>query len=1039
MLYDPIPEIRAIAAKALGSLVVGMGEEHFPTLESDLLAKCIDDRGLVSIDDTGSSSVERAGAAQGLAEVIVSLGIDRFRDMLPDIVAQVANAGGAGPADCGIREGILYIFVYMPQACENPQDFEPFVADVLSPVLQGLADESEEVRSVALSAAKVLIELYAKSALWLLLPPLEERLHDVNWRIRHSAVQLLGDLLFALTGTSGKSITEDDEEGFATGSTTKALIEAVGEEKRLDLLAALYFVKQDTAVVVGQSATHVWKTIVVNTPKTLRDITPALMALCVRYLADENEEMREMASASLGDVVQKLGERVLPDIVPILHNGLIDDDAGKRQGICLGLAAVLAAASKVELAPLVGDFIDPISRAVCDSDASVRAAAATAFATLYRTQEFGRAALDLILPQLLSTLGESTDPDELESALDGLRQMVTARPQLTPHLVPKLLGKVDPNTSTMSLATARSIAALSAVPGVRLYEYVTQVMGPLMSAIAAAKTDGSSDASELQSLAETIALAVADSDDGDGLALDTIMTEVIRLAETKGAESAVIRASAAELLASLFKSGTELEDFANDAADALLRLLDDASPDCRLTGWAGMKAIVAALPKENLPKLNHVVYSAVCRLRESGRRSDSEWTLKGFDVPKGLSAVLPIFQQGLMHGSAETREAAAVGIGELIDVTSTKFLKPFVIPITGPLIRIVGDRFPWEVKAAILQTFTQLIAKAGKMLKPFLPQLQTTFVKLLQHNTKVVREQSAAALGSLMTLQTRVDPLVSDLTATCAKGLALDVEDPAAVLASVLLALDKVLGSAGPKVSEAALEKVAPVALDNITVSESGVRLAAAGAVAQCLKLLPEDSRDELIEDVVLGEAAEWTERHGSLATIGELFECCNELLAPHRADFAAAIKAGLKDMETELRTVAVQAMGSCALAGLRVGENDDMTVAMLKQTCDLAMDGNLEVRLQALLSVRSIAAERAEDLSVHLGAIVPSLLKACKERNHQVRYSAEVALGTVLQVVEMGPAMTEDFARSCGDAEVSKAVRAAQSKILKACTEDAR
>lgn len=50
------------------------------------------------------------------------------------------------------------------------------------------------------------------------------------------------------------------------------------------------------------------------------------------------------------------------------------------------------------------------------------------------------------------------------------------------------------------------------------------------------------------------------------------------------------------------------------------------------------------------------------------------------------------------------REAAAEGLGELIDVTSEATLKPFVVQVTGPLIRIIGDRFPSNIKAAILWT-----------------------------------------------------------------------------------------------------------------------------------------------------------------------------------------------------------------------------------------------------------------------------------------------------------------------------------------------
>ncbi len=104
----------------------------------------------------------------------------------------------------------------------------------------------------------------------------------------------------------------------------------------------------------------------------------------------------------------------------------------------------------------------------------------------------------------------------------------------------------------------------------------------------------------------------------------------------------------------------------------------------------------------------------------------------GFCVKRGLASVLPLFQHGLMIGSSEVREEAANGLGDLVSLTSEAALSPFVIKITGPLIRIVGDRFPPAVKAAILHTLRKLIEKAKKFLKPFLPQLQTTFMKALQ-------------------------------------------------------------------------------------------------------------------------------------------------------------------------------------------------------------------------------------------------------------------------------------------------------------------
>ena len=49
------------------------------------------------------------------------------------------------------------------------------------------------------------------------------------------------------------------------------------------------------------------------------------------------------------------------------------------------------------------------------------------------------------------------------------------------------------------------------------------------------------------------------------------------------------------------------------------------------------------------------------------------------------------------------------------------------------------------------------------MLKPFLPQLQTTFVKALNDPHRAVRLKAASALSKLIIIHTRVDPLFTEL------------------------------------------------------------------------------------------------------------------------------------------------------------------------------------------------------------------------------------------------------------------------------------
>lgn len=49
------------------------------------------------------------------------------------------------------------------------------------------------------------------------------------------------------------------------------------------------------------------------------------------------------------------------------------------------------------------------------------------------------------------------------------------------------------------------------------------------------------------------------------------------------------------------------------------------------------------------------------------------------------------------------------------------------------------------------------------MLKQFLPQLQTTFLRALNDSNRQVRLKAAYALSNLIVIHTRVDPLFTEL------------------------------------------------------------------------------------------------------------------------------------------------------------------------------------------------------------------------------------------------------------------------------------
>ncbi len=91
----------------------------------------------------------------------------------------------------------------------------------------------------------------------------------------------------------------------------------------------------------------------------------------------------------------------------------------------------------------------------------------------------------------------------------------------------------------------------------------------------------------------------------------------------------------------------------------------------------------------------------------------------------------------------------------------------------GPLIRLCGDRHPPPVKAAILTSLDTMVRRIPALVRPFYPQLQRSYQKAVSDaSSATVRTKAGVALGNLMGLQTRVDPVIAELVQGARAGLA---------------------------------------------------------------------------------------------------------------------------------------------------------------------------------------------------------------------------------------------------------------------------
>ena len=660
-IVDPVPTTRATASKALGSLIEKLGEDALPELIPNLMATLK--------SDTGAG--DRLGSAQALSEVLAGLGTTRLEETLPTILQNVSSAKPS------VREGFMTLFIFLPACFGN--SFANYLSKIIPPILAGLADDIEAIRETALRAGRLLVKNFAHKAIDLLLPELERGLADDSYRIRLSSVELVGDLLFSLTGISGKN--EGDEEEEEATQAGQSLLEVLGAERRDKVLSALYICRCDTSGQVKSAALGVWKALVAS-PRTLKDMVPTLSQLIIRRLGSSNMEQKVIASNALGDLIKKAGESVLNTLLPLLQDGLqASPDVEVKQGICIALRELINAASPDALEDFEDILIATVRVALVDNDDDVREAAAEAFDSLQ--QIMGKRVVDQVLPYLLHLLRNDEDAEQALSALLTLLTEQTRANIILPNLIPTLL------TPPITAFNARALASLAEVAGSAMTRRLPTILNSLMDGVI--ETTDEELRTELSTAFDTVLVSV---DEYDGLsAAMNVMVALVKHDDHR-------RRAAAALHLTKFFSEAEVDfsRYYQDLIRALLISFDDPDKDVVKSAWTALTGLMSHMRKEEMESLAIPTRQILRQVGVAGA------DLPGFSLPKGIMAILPIFLQGLLNGTTDQRTQSALAMSDIIDRTRAESLKPFVTQITGPLIRVVSERSV-DIKCKLRKAF----------------------------------------------------------------------------------------------------------------------------------------------------------------------------------------------------------------------------------------------------------------------------------------------------------------------------------------------
>ncbi|KAI9725554.1 MAG: translational activator of GCN4 [Chrysothrix sp. TS-e1954] len=956
---DPVPATRATSSKALGSLVEKLGEDALPDLIPSLMAALK--------TDTGAS--DRLGSAQALSEVLAGLGIGRLEETLPSILQNVTSAKAA------VREGFMSLFIYLPACFGN--SFANYLSRIIPPVLSGLADEVESIRETSLRAGRLLVKNFATRAIELLLPELQRGLGNDSYRIRLSSVELVGDLLFNLTGISTKSEDDDDDLEEGAAAAGNSLLEVLGEEKRNNILSALYISRCDTSGLVRAAAMNVWKALV-SSPRTARDITPTLSQLIIRRLASSNPEQKHIAGNALGELVRKAGEGALASLLPTLEEGLetsVDTDA--KQGICIALKELISSASMDFLENQESKLITVVRTALLDSDPNVREAAAEAFDSLQRI--FGRKVVDHILPSLLGLL---RDEGEAQGALAALLTLLAENSRsniILPNLLPTLTA------SPISAFNARALASLASVAGSAMTRRMQGVLQTLLDNAIDCK-----DSDRQEALDGAFDAVMLSTDEYDGLnMLMSIMLALVKHDDHR-------KRRLADLHLAHFFAQTDI-DYSRYHADlirALLISFDDRDSEVVKAAWTALSTMVSKLRKEEMESL---VGSTKQVLNHIGVRGHN---LPGFLLPKGINAVLPIFLQGLINGSPDQRTQSAVAISDMIDKTSGDALKPFVTNITGPLIRVVSERSV-DVKAAILVTLNQLLEKIPTFIKPFLPQLQRTFTKALADPTSsVLRLRAAKAIGTLISLTPRIDPLIGELV-TGSKT------SDAGVRSAMQNALYQVICKVGGNMNEASRNAIIALIDEDSATTDEATEITNARLLGALIKNLPHDTATGIIKSRVL--TSHFT-RGSVLALNAAMVESAAAILKPYANETVLTICRGIGNSDTFITENCVLAAGKYLLTESS-NKSYEATKPLFDSLVPVVQPGSpIDSRRLGMVVIRTVSREHSDIARSHMAVLAPPVFASVRDPIIPVKLAAEAAFLALFCVVDEESAVFDKY-----------------------------
>jgi len=628
------------------------------------------------------------------------------------------------------------------------------------------------------------------------------------------------------------------------------------------------------------------------------------------------------------------------------------------------MAEIINASSNNVINKYLDSFGILVRALLCDDVESVRIAASAAFEALLRVA--GRSAVDVIVHPLLGLIENKEESEQVLLGIEGILRVKSGA--ILHHIVPSLL------TFPITAFKARALATLGEVAGDGLIGHVEKIV-------------------------QTFFISLESEDLSNSIVLEYLSNFVVNLSganASKFVDIAVRQISSCESVNGILcgvlvlesfcrRSRSSYEDFLLLIYRPVLRLLRHGEDGVKIGALKCLLAIVNTVPIEILSYhtsfLKNELYQLLCD--ERGRMIYDH--IPALGVASSFDGLLPIFQHSLLYGTPEDREDAASAIRILIEYCpSLDVLKPYVIKIAGPLIRIVGDRFHSSVKCAILKALFTLLQKSGVLMKPFVPQLQTTFVKALAEPSEEVRDAAAYGLAELMKLNVRkVDWVVAELVSLIESA-------DGGIKASAVVALSSIICMQHCE----SVDKLLELAKGLLSSAAEEVRSAAGLLFGACgVHLDPHLISNDI--DILLSiSEGDVVRVHGTIMAINGVMKFCAQKIDEKKNRMCTFLLKMMSHKSESIRLGSINAGFSCLFSSeLCEEKGDNIFDGLFFGLVGKASDESENVRLQVVKSIQHLSKKKNEFVVRHIRMMIPILLERALDENLTVKLEMETAL----------------------------------------------